>query len=88
MTPKGTLGFVLFTHIDQLMTHATNVYLAAGAYLAILLLSLLVYCRESLRAKRCVYHLDTVKVDTFSLIAFLLEKFVLKFSGLFLNFQI
>ena len=57
MTPKGT----------QLMTHATNVYIAAAAaYLAIMLLSLLAYCIGKL-VKRCVYHLDTAKVDTYFL---------------------
>ena len=35
---------VLYAHIVQLMTHTTNVYIAA-AYLAIMLLSLLAYCR-------------------------------------------
>ena len=59
MAPKGT----------QLMTHATNVYIAAAAaaaYLAIMLLSLLAYCIGKL-IKRCVYHLDTAKVDTYFL---------------------
>ena len=36
---------MLYTHIAQLMTHATYVYIAA-AYLAIMLLSLLAYCRD------------------------------------------
>ena len=50
------------------MTHTTNVYIAAAAaYLAIMLLSLMPYCRGQLRAKSYVYHLDTAKVDTFSL---------------------
>ena len=51
------------------MTHTTNVYIAAAAaaYLAIMLLSLMPYCRGQLRVKRYVYHLDTAKVDTFSL---------------------
>ena len=35
---------VLYTHIAQLMTHTTYAYIAA-AYLAIMLLSLLAYCR-------------------------------------------
>ena len=35
---------VSYTHIVQLMTHTTNVYIAA-AYLSIILLSLLAYCR-------------------------------------------
>ena len=35
---------MLYTHIAQLMTHTTTVYIAA-AYLAIMLLSLLAYCR-------------------------------------------
>ena len=37
---------MLYTHIAQLMTHATNVYKAA-AYLAVILISLLTYCSES-----------------------------------------
>ena len=41
---KEPLGCVV-THIAQLMTHTTNVCIAA-AYFAIMLLSLLVYCRE------------------------------------------
>ena len=43
MTPKETLGVVLHTHIAQLMTHTTNVYIAA-VYLAIMLLTFLAYC--------------------------------------------
>ena len=39
---KGTLG-LLYTNIAQLMTHTTVVYVAA--YLAIMLPSLLAYCR-------------------------------------------
>ena len=37
----------LYTHITQLMTHTTNVYIgaAAAAYLATMLLSHLAYCR-------------------------------------------
>ena len=37
----------LCTHIAQLMTLTTNVYMAAAAaaYLAVMLLSLLAYCR-------------------------------------------
>ena len=53
---------MLLTHIAQLMTHTTNVYVAA-TYLAIMLLSLLVYCRGLLRAKGCLYHVNTVQVD-------------------------
>ena len=50
------------------MIHTTNVYMAAAAtYLAIMLLSLLPYCRGYLKVKRSVYHLDTAKVDTSSL---------------------
>ena len=47
MTSKGTRAWVmLYTHIAQLMTHATNVCIAASAaYLAVMLLSLLAYCR-------------------------------------------
>ena len=50
----------------QLMTHTANVYIPT-AYLEIMLLSLLAYCRGYLRVKGCVYHLDTAKADTFSL---------------------
>ena len=57
---------MLYTYIAQVMTHTTNVYMAA-AYFAIILLSLLAYCRGQLRVKRSVYHLDTAKLDTFSL---------------------
>ena len=42
LIPKGTLG-LLYTNIAQLMTHTTVVYVAA--YLAIMLPSLLAYCR-------------------------------------------
>ena len=35
---------MLYTYIAQVMTHTTNVYMAA-AYFAIILLSLLAYCR-------------------------------------------
>ena len=42
LIPKGTLG-LLYTNIAQLMAHATVVYIAA--YLAIMLPSLLAYCR-------------------------------------------
>ena len=35
----------LYTHIAQLITHTTNVCILA-AYLAIILLSLLTYCRR------------------------------------------
>ena len=42
---KRNPSVVLHAHIAQLMTHTTNVYIAA-AYLAIMLLSLLTYCRE------------------------------------------
>ena len=41
---KRNTWVVLYTHIAQLMTHTTIVYIAA-AYLAIMLLSLLAYCR-------------------------------------------
>ena len=51
MTPKGTLG-LLYTNSAQLMTHATVEYVAA--YLAIMLPSLLAYCRGLLRAKGCL----------------------------------
>ena len=48
---------VLYTHIAQLMTHTTNIYIAAAVpYLAVTLQS----------QKVCVYHLDTAKDDTFS----------------------
>ena len=57
---------MLYTHIAQLMTHTTNVYIAA-AYIAIMLLSFLAYCKGNLRMKGCLYHLDAAKVDTFSL---------------------
>ena len=40
----GNHRVLLYTHIAQLMTHTTIVYIAA-AYLAIMLLSLLAYCR-------------------------------------------
>ena len=63
MTRKENLE--LYTHIIQLMTHVTNVYIAA-AYLAIMLLNFLAYCRGQLRVKRCVCYLDTAKVNTFS----------------------
>ena len=43
MTPKGTLG-LWYTHIAQLTTHAATVR-SATAYLAIMLLSFLTYCR-------------------------------------------
>ena len=49
-----TLWVVLYTHIAHLMTHTTYVYIAA-AYLAIMLLSLLAYCRGYLRVKECTY---------------------------------
>ena len=42
LIPKGTLG-LLYTNIAQLMTHTTVVYVVA--YLAIMLPSLLAYCR-------------------------------------------
>ena len=42
LIPKGTLG-LLYTNIAQLMTHTTVIYVAA--YLAIMLPSLLAYCR-------------------------------------------
>ena len=41
---------VLYTHMAQLMTHTTIVYIAA-AYLAIILLRLLAYCSIYLRKK-------------------------------------
>ena len=71
MTPKWV---VLYTHITQQMTHTTYVYIAA-AHLAIMLLSLLAYCRECLRVKRCTYIIWTRK----KLMPFLSEKFVARF---------
>ena len=44
----------MYTHIAQLITHTTYVYIAA-AYLAIMSVSLLAYCRGSLRVKGCTY---------------------------------
>ena len=41
---KRNTWVVLYTRIAQLMTHTTYVYIAA-AYLAVMLLSLLAYCR-------------------------------------------
>ena len=41
---KRNSWVVLYTHIAQLMTHTAIVYIAA-AYLAIMLLSLLAYCK-------------------------------------------
>ena len=41
---KGNSWVLLYTHIDQLMTHITIVYIAAACH-AIMLLSLLEYCR-------------------------------------------
>ena len=37
---------VLYPHIDQQITHTTNVYVAAAAHLATMLLSLLACCRR------------------------------------------
>ena len=62
------------------MAHTPNVYIAA-AYLAIKLLSLLAYCRGELRAKGCVYHLGTAKVDT-------VKKFAAKFTDLVRNIKV
>ena len=36
---------MLHTHITQIMTHTANVYIAAAAYLPVMVLSLLAYCR-------------------------------------------
>ena len=60
---------VLYTHIAQIMTHTTTVYIAAAAdaYLTIMLLSILAYCKGKLRIKRCVYYLHPIKVDSYSL---------------------
>ena len=43
LTPRNP-WVLLSTHIAQLLTYTTNVYIAA-AYLAIMLLNLLAYCR-------------------------------------------
>ena len=43
MTPKRTLG-LWYTHIAQPTTHTATVYIVT-AYLAVMLLSLLAYCR-------------------------------------------
>ena len=40
----GNHSVLLYTHIAQLMTHTTIVYVAAACH-AIMLLSLLAYCR-------------------------------------------
>ena len=48
------------------MTYTTSVYIATS-YLAIMLLNFLAYCIRQLRVKRCLYHLNTAKVDIFSL---------------------
>ena len=53
----------MYTDIAQLMTHTTNVYIVA-AYFAIMLQSLLAYCRGQLRVKRCVYTFNTEKVNS------------------------
>ena len=48
MAPKGTLGLCFILTLPKLMTHTTNVYVAAAAaaaYLGIMLLSLLAHCR-------------------------------------------
>ena len=82
MTSKGNSWVLLYAHINHVLTYTTNVYIAA-AYLAIMLLSLLAYCREDLRDKECLYHLNTAKANIFPS-----EKFVAKFSGLFFNFQV
>ena len=37
---------VLYPHIDQQITHTTNVYVAAAGHLATMLLSLLACCRR------------------------------------------
>ena len=43
---KRNTWVVFYTHIAQLMTNITNVYIDAGvAYLAIMFLYLLPYCR-------------------------------------------
>ena len=75
---------MLYTHIAQLMTHATYVYIAT-AYLAIMLLSLLAYCRDQLRGKWYTYIICTEQRS----IPFLSENFVAKFSEFFkfLSFQ-
>ena len=72
----------MYTHITQLMTHTTNVYITA-AYLAIMLQSFLAYSRGELRVKRCVYHLNRAKVDTF-----FLRKVVANFINLLLHFHV
>ena len=60
----------------QLTAHTLNAFIAAP-YLGIILLSLLAYCKEKLRVKWCLSHLNTAKVDIF-----LSEKFVAKLLGL------
>ena len=44
---------MLYTHIAQLMTHTTNVYMAAG-YLAIMLLSLFGILQMVIKSQRSV----------------------------------
>ena len=84
---------VLNTYIDQLMTHTTYVYIAA-AYLAIMLLSLLAYCRGYLRVKGYTYIIWTRQ----KIVPFLSEKLTppnfqkfkfqkFKFSGLMKRYQ-
>ena len=71
------------------MTHTTYVYIAA-AYLAIMGLSLLAYCRRVIKSERVyIYSLDSAKVDTFSLRKIKAAKFSeilkFKFSGLMIK---
>ena len=73
---------MLYTHIAQLMTHTTNVYIAS-AYLAIMLLSLLDIAEGNQESKG-VYIIWTQQ----KLIPFLSEKFVTKFTDLFLNIKV
>ena len=58
---------MLHTQTTQVVTHTTNVYVDAAAYLATMSVVLLVYCRGLLRVKRRVYRLGTTNVNTFSL---------------------
>ena len=68
------------------MTQATNAYIAAAAYLLIMLLTLSACCRPLqtvIKIQKGAYIIWTQQ----ELISFLSEKFVTNFSDLFLNFQ-
>ena len=75
------LGCVL-THISQLITHATNVYIAA-AYFAVMLLSLLALLMVIKSQKFCISFVHSESQYIFSR-----QKNMAKFSDLFLDFQV